>query len=109
MSKIEELKAAFEVSTPRPWEVLMTSGLPHVVCLTENGADVQTVAACGTVADASFIARAHNLTPRLLKMEKLFAKLEEHLDWIGWGDKWERERSEDLRKDLAEFHKEDEE
>ena len=28
----------------------------------------------------------------------LAIKLLDHLDWIGWGDSWERECSEDLRK-----------
>lgn len=107
MSKIKELRKAFDASTQREWEVLKTCGQPHVACLTENGVDVMTVAACGTDADAKFIALAHNQTPRLLRMEKLLTKLEVHLDWIGWGDRYERECSAELRKELEEFRKEE--
>lgn len=72
MTKIEELKAAFEASTKyNKWEVLQTSGLPHVVCLTEDGVDVMTVAACGTNADAEFIALAHNMMPQMLEALEL--------------------------------------
>jgi hypothetical protein len=30
--------------------------------------------------------------------EALVRELLEHLNYCGWGDRWERERSEDLRK-----------
>ena len=36
--------------------------------------------------------------------EKMVAKLEEHLDYCGWGDSWERECSKELQKELAEFN-----
>lgn len=74
MSKIEELKTAFEASTLKDWEVLTTTGLPHVVCLTENEVDVMTIAGCGTDADAQFIALAHNMMPQLLDAVELVKK-----------------------------------
>lgn len=66
MSKIEDLKRLYEASTQRKWEVLQTCGLPHVVCLTEDGTDVEMLAAGCSTADAEFIALSHELMPQLL-------------------------------------------
>lgn len=34
---------------------------------------------------------------------ELVKSLIEHLDYCGWGDKWEKERSEDLRKKVEKY------
>lgn len=81
MSKIKELKAAFEASTrTNKWEVLPTCGLPHVVCLTEDRIDVETIAAGGYTKDAEFIALAHNLMPQLLEAVDLLEQAKRALD-----------------------------
>lgn len=71
MSRIEELRAAYAATAQRHWEVLPTCGIPHVVRLTENGADVETLAACCSTRCAEFIALAHNLMPQLLEAMEL--------------------------------------
>jgi len=43
-------------------------------------------------------------TPTLTEALELIDALEEHLDWCGWGDKWERECSEPLRNKLGNFN-----
>ena len=44
---------------------------------------------------------AYELQPRLIYM---IGKLEEHLEYTGWGDSWERECAEELRKELWELN-----
>lgn len=46
---------------------------------------------------------AYELQPKLIEMME---RLEEHLDYCGWGDSWERECSEKLREDLANLNEE---
>ena len=40
-------------------------------------------------------------------LKELCADLIAHLDYCGWGDKWEREVSEDLRERASQFTKGD--
>ena len=44
---------------------------------------------------------AYEIQPRLISM---IEKLEEHLDYTGWGDSWEWECSKGLRKSLVELN-----
>jgi hypothetical protein len=37
------------------------------------------------------------------KVKRLLKEAYNHLDYCGWGDSWERECSEDLRKELDEY------
>ena len=37
------------------------------------------------------------------KLMSMVGRLEEHLDFIGWGDSYERECSEGLRRDLLQL------
>jgi hypothetical protein len=41
------------------------------------------------------------------KWKELARELYEHLEYAGWGDKWEREVSEDLRKKASKMLEED--
>lgn len=41
------------------------------------------------------------------KLKRLLWAAYEHLDYCGWGDKWEREISADLREELNEHFKDD--
>jgi hypothetical protein len=53
-------------------------------------------------------ARRATFTPEPTALEKaheLILELESHLDYTGWGDSWERECSEDLRRKLREFNR----
>jgi len=39
----------------------------------------------------------------LNKIKRLLKAAYDHLEYCGWGDAWERECSEDLRKELNEY------
>jgi hypothetical protein len=56
--------------------------------------------------DMDFIVLAHNMMPELIRAAKLFERLAEHLDFVGWGDTYERECSKDLRSDTDKLMKE---
>ena len=74
MTKIEELKAAFEAATSGEWEPLMTCGELHVCTPVNEGCDVGTVCVPYERSDAQFIALAHNAMPMLLEaVERLEA------------------------------------
>ena len=40
---------------------------------------------------------------KLGKANRLIKKLIEHLEYCGWGDKWERECSEELREEADKY------
>lgn len=42
---------------------------------------------------------------RIARLERLANDLIEHLDYIGWGDSWEREGAKDLRERAKRFTK----
>lgn len=67
MTKLEELKAAYEAATPGEWEPLMTCGELHVCTPVNEGCDVGTICVPYERPDATFIALSHNLMPTLLE------------------------------------------
>ena len=68
MTKLEELKAVLEASTPGEWEPLMTCGELHVCTPVNEGCDVGTVCVPYEDSDATFIALAHNNMAALLEV-----------------------------------------
>ena len=80
MTKLEELKAAFEAATPGEWEPLMTCGELHVCTPVNEGCDVGTVCVPYERSDAEFIALAHNLMPQLLEAVEVMLALGDAYD-----------------------------
>lgn len=81
MTKLEELKAAYEASTPGKWEtsVLMSEQGPKewTVCMEGGGDMLADMTNCpGEQANAEFVALAHNLMPVLLEAHEQAAQLE---------------------------------
>ena len=83
MTKLAELKAAYEAATPGEWEPLMTCGEQHVCTLTADGSDVMTVA-IPMYNNADFIALAHNAMPMLLEAANHLAECQELLHDYPW-------------------------
>lgn len=54
--------------------------------------------------EAHLIVLMKQTLPLLLDAVAMVAKLEEHLDCTGWGDSYERECSQELRKELEAFN-----
>lgn len=82
MSKIEKLKAAFEVSTPGWWRI---GDAGAVVFGPKTGApSPETVAAVRKKTNAEFIAISHNMMPALLgaveTLEAIRARLKGEFD-----------------------------
>jgi hypothetical protein len=43
---------------------------------------------------------------QITELKRVIEQLLEHLEWIGWGDSWERECSEDIRDEIEALRKE---
>ena len=67
MTKLDELRAAFEAVTPGEWEPLVTCGELHDCTPVNEGCDVGTVCIPYERSDATFIALAHNNMAALLE------------------------------------------
>ena len=68
MTKLEELKAAFEAATPGEWTAPgFNSQGGKVACLLDNPDGLRLVSGNFERADAKFIALAHNMMPTLLE------------------------------------------
>lgn len=109
MNKIENLRRIYDQTRTKMKGPLVSTGV--VACSPGNGGMDYHVEAWRAAAIKSdpfieFLVEAHTLMPTLLKGLEMINKLEEHLDFIGWGDHYERECSEDLRKELEKFNKE---
>lgn len=109
MSKIEKLRRIYDQTRKKMKGPLYSTGV--VACSPGNGGMDYHVEACRPPMVANdpfieFLVEAHTLMPTLLKGLEMINKLEEHLDFIGWGDHYERECSEDLRKELEKFKEE---
>lgn len=111
MNKLQKLRLTLDRIRAKTRGPLMRIGV--VACSQGSRGMKYHAEACRppTVANDPFIeflVEAHTLMPTLLKGLEMINKLEEHLDFIGWGDHYERECSEDLRKELEKFKKETE-
>ena len=71
MTKLEELKAAFEAATKGEWDyTIQSNGLTSVYgnCQQDSMADAELIAFdLHNTDDATFIALSHNLMPALLE------------------------------------------
>ena len=68
MTKLNELKVAFEAATPGEWTAPgFNSQGGKVACLLDNPDGLRLVSGNFERADAKFIALAHNLMPQLLE------------------------------------------
>ena len=88
MTKLEELKVAYEAATPGEWTAPgFNSQGGKVACLLDNPDGLRLVSGNFKRPDATFIALSHNHMPTLLKaVEKLQWIAEfcaEHPEWFG--------------------------
>ena len=91
MTKLEQLKAAYEAATPGEWETNqdadITSGVKFVATALFPDSEVVTQIEYN---NAAYIVLAHNLMPQLLeavaKLEWIAEFCAEHPEWFGGDD-----------------------
>ena len=95
MTKLEQLKAAFEAATPGEWDYFIASNAdrPNSQVLDSNDDNLLTHSKGITgraQSDVEFIVLAHNLMPQLLeavaKLEWIAEFCAEHPEWFGGDD-----------------------
>ena len=81
MTKLEELKAAFEAAAPGNWTAPgLNSQGGEVACLLDNPNGLRLVSGNFNRPDAEFIALAHNLMPDLLQAADLLDELVDYAE-----------------------------
>lgn len=92
MTKLEELKAAYEVATPGEWAAPgFNSQGGKVACLLDNQDGLRLVSGNFKRPDAAFIALAHNLIPALLEAATELARFIDYLDTASGDGAYEHE------------------
>ena len=76
MTKLNELKVAYEAATPGEWTAPgFNSQGGKVACLLDNPDGLRLVSGNFKRPDATFIALAHNLMPQLLEAVELLKEV----------------------------------
>ena len=76
MTKLNELKVAYEAATPGEWTAPgFNSQGGKVACLLDNPDGLRLVSGNFKRPDATFIALAHNLIPQLLEAVELLKEV----------------------------------
>ena len=95
MTKLEELKAAFEAATPGEWDYTVQADMLTSVygnCQQDSMADADLIAFdIRNDDDAVFIALAHNLIPALLEAATELARFIDYLDTASGDGAYEHE------------------
>ena len=84
MTKIEELKAAYEAATKGAWRTFEDDESTDV--MDKHGDHILTMCGLNDSRDATFIALAHNLMPQLLEAVELLKELRNSLSQYDDGE-----------------------
>ena len=104
MTKLEELKAAYEAATPGEWAAPgFNSQGGRVACLLDNPDGLRLVSGNFKRPDAKFIALAHNMMPQLLEAVDLLETLRYSMSQYDDGEWFLHEGGEDVVGKVDEF------
>lgn len=92
MTKLNELKAAYEAATNGKWAAPgFNSQGGQVACLLDNPDGLRLVSGNFKRSDAEFIALAHNLMPTLIEAATELARFIDYLDTASGDGAYEHE------------------
>ena len=103
MTKIEELKAAYEAATPGEWDYVVATGAPEPNSMVVDGDGEYLLRHRRGVTlrakyDVAFIALAHNLMPQLLEAVEVLKEVGDVRDMAELMNLWDHKIEPVLEK-----------